>query len=87
MNSLDIAADLKTGSKLEKDIVGTRIRKIKPFRLQDAVCQLTPKERNHMLLSSYKRILIADSKSAFANTTFSKLAVGTLEKGLKYAQS
>lgn len=74
----DIAADLKMGSKHEKDVTGTRVRKIKPFRLQDAVCQLTPKERNQMLLSAYKRILMADKPAAVSGAAVerNKILVG-----------
>ena len=41
---------------------GTRMRKIKQFRLQDVTRIMDVEERERMILASYKRILKADSK-------------------------
>lgn len=64
---LDIAAELKTGAKTSQDNSGSRLRKIKPFKLQDAAKRLTSKEIKDLLHITYRRILKSDSKS---NTNF-----------------
>jgi len=74
----DIAADLKSGIKSEKDLSGTKLRKIKPFRLQDAVRTLNAKDRNQLLLAAYKRILLADKQASISGATVerNKILVG-----------
>jgi len=57
----DIAADLKSGPKSQQDS-STRLRKIKPFKLQDASRRLGKRETNEILKQTFKRILMSDSK-------------------------
>ncbi|XP_047132295.1 symplekin isoform X1 [Hydra vulgaris] len=72
----DIAADLKSGSKL--DVSGARLRKIKPFRLQDVVQVLSSEDRNKMLVAAYKRILQSDKQAVVSGCTVerNKILVG-----------
>lgn len=60
--TIDIAAELKTGAKASTETSGGRVRKIKPFKLQDAAKKLSAKEIKDLLHITYKRILKSDSK-------------------------
>lgn len=66
----DIASDLKVGSKSSSaDSSSTRVRKIKQFRLQDAVQNLKSDGRKKMLHLSYKRILRATKKASISGSS------------------